>query len=178
MKGIITIAGYGTRFLPASKAIPKEMIPIAGKPLIQYHVGGLVAAGITEIIVVVRDNGDVVQRHFSPNLDLQRHLESSGKLDLLAARDFTALKRKTKLVEEDLAEVVALIQSLNPRPGASIATEVADYVIPEEFETSVGIFSQVLEQFGVQENQIEEQVAALRSDCYRVFRVNATQDDL
>ena len=85
MKGIITIAGYGTRFLPASKAIPKEMIPIAGKPLIQYHVEGLVAAGITEIIVVVRDNGAIVQEHFSPNPQLEAHLEASGKLDLLDA---------------------------------------------------------------------------------------------
>ena len=83
MKGIITIAGYGTRFLPASKAIPKEMIPIAGKPLIQYHVEGLVAAGIREIIVVVRETGAIVQDHFSPNPDLQMHLEESGKLDLL-----------------------------------------------------------------------------------------------
>jgi UTP--glucose-1-phosphate uridylyltransferase len=85
MKGIITIAGYGTRFLPASKAIPKEMIPIAGKPLIQYHVEGLVAAGITEVIVVVRDTGAIVQDHFSPNPQLQDHLEESGKLDLLEA---------------------------------------------------------------------------------------------
>jgi UTP--glucose-1-phosphate uridylyltransferase len=83
VKGIITIAGHGTRFLPASKAVPKEMIPIAGKPLIQYHVEGLVAAGITEIIIVVRDNGGIVQSHFSPNPDLYRHLEASGKLDVL-----------------------------------------------------------------------------------------------
>jgi len=83
VKGIITIAGYGTRFLPASKAIPKEMIPIAGKPLIQYHVEGLVAAGIREIIVVVRETGAIVQDHFSPNPDLQMHLEESGKVDLL-----------------------------------------------------------------------------------------------
>ena len=46
MKGVITIAGYGTRFLPASKAVPKEMFPIAGIPLIQHHVESLVAAGI------------------------------------------------------------------------------------------------------------------------------------
>jgi UTP--glucose-1-phosphate uridylyltransferase len=82
MKGIITIAGYGTRFLPASKAIPKEMIPIAGKPLIQYHVEGLVAAGITEIIVVVRDAGEIVQDHFSPDAQLQAHLKESGKPEL------------------------------------------------------------------------------------------------
>jgi len=83
MKGIVTIAGYGTRFLPASKAVPKEMFPIAGIPLIQYHVEGLVAAGFTQIIVVVRDGSEVVQRHFAPAPDLERHLEASGKLALL-----------------------------------------------------------------------------------------------
>jgi len=74
MKGIITIAGYGTRFLPASKAVPKEMFPIAGTPLIQCHVEGLVAAGITEIIVIVRDGSEVVQRHFAPSPDLEQYL--------------------------------------------------------------------------------------------------------
>ncbi|MDY7078925.1 MAG: sugar phosphate nucleotidyltransferase [Chloroflexota bacterium] len=83
MKGVITIAGYGTRFLPASKAIPKEMFPIAGIPLIQHHVESLVAAGITEIIVVVRGGSEVVQRHFAPNIDLEHHLEKSGKLEML-----------------------------------------------------------------------------------------------
>ena len=84
MKAIITIAGYGTRFLPASKAIPKEMIPIAGKPLIQHHVESLVAAGIRQIIIVVRDGGDPIQRHFAPHPALEQHLERSGKADLLA----------------------------------------------------------------------------------------------
>ena len=83
MKGVITIAGYGTRFLPASKAVPKEMFPIAGIPLIQHHVESLVATGITEIIVVVREGGGVVQCHFSPTPALERHLEKSGKPEML-----------------------------------------------------------------------------------------------
>lgn len=83
MKGVITIAGYGTRFLPASKAVPKEMIPIAGVPLIQYHVEGLVAAGITDIIIVVRGGSEAVQHHFAPTPDLEKYLEKSGKLELL-----------------------------------------------------------------------------------------------
>ncbi len=83
MKGVITIAGYGTRFLPGSKAVPKEMFPIAGTPLIQHHVESLVAASITQIIVVVRGGSEVVQRHFAPAPDLERHLERSGKLALL-----------------------------------------------------------------------------------------------
>jgi UTP--glucose-1-phosphate uridylyltransferase len=83
MKGVITIAGYGTRFLPASKAVPKEMFPIAGVPLIQYHVESLVAAGITEIIVVVRAESEVVQSHFAPAPALERHLEQAGKVQML-----------------------------------------------------------------------------------------------
>jgi len=83
MKGIITLAGYGTRFLPASKAVPKEMFPIAGIPLIQYHVESLVAAGITEIIVVVRGGGEIIQSHFAPSPELERHLEKAGKTWLL-----------------------------------------------------------------------------------------------
>ena len=83
MKGIITLAGYGTRFLPASKAVPKEMFPIAGIPLIQYHVESLVAAGITEIIVVVRGGGEIIQSHFAPSPELERHLEKAGKTRLL-----------------------------------------------------------------------------------------------
>lgn len=83
MKGVITIAGYGTRFLPASKALPKEMIPIAGIPLIQYHVESLVASEITDIIIVVRGGSEVVERHFAPAPDLERHLEATGKRALL-----------------------------------------------------------------------------------------------
>jgi UTP--glucose-1-phosphate uridylyltransferase len=83
MKGIITIAGYGTRFLPASKAIPKEMIPIGGIPLIQHHVEDLVAAGIEEIIVIVRAGSEAVQQHFAPNPALEQHLQKQGKLDYL-----------------------------------------------------------------------------------------------
>ncbi len=83
MKGVITIAGYGTRFLPASKAIPKEMIPILGIPLIQYHVESLAESGITDIIIVVRSGGGVVEKHFAPAPDLEQYLESVGKRALL-----------------------------------------------------------------------------------------------
>jgi UTP--glucose-1-phosphate uridylyltransferase len=83
MKGVITLAGYGTRFLPASKAVPKEMIPIAGVPLIQYHVESLVASGVTEIIIVVREGSEVVEHHFAPRPALERHLQNSGKHEML-----------------------------------------------------------------------------------------------
>ena len=83
MKAVITIAGFGTRFLPATKAVPKEMFPIAGVPLLQHHVEGLVAAGIRQIIVVGRDGSDVAQRHFSPNPALEAQLAKVGKQALV-----------------------------------------------------------------------------------------------
>jgi UTP--glucose-1-phosphate uridylyltransferase len=83
MKAVITIAGFGTRFLPASKAIPKELFPIAGVPLLQHHVESLAAAGIREVIVVGRVGGDVAQRHFAPNPALEAQLAKVGKQHLL-----------------------------------------------------------------------------------------------
>lgn len=96
MKGVITIAGYGTRFLPASKAVPKEIFPIAGVPLIQYHVESLVAAGITEIVVVVRGVSEAIQRHFAPAPGLEAHLEKSGKTEML--EEARRISRMAKIV--------------------------------------------------------------------------------
>jgi len=123
MKGIITIAGYGTRFLPASKAVPKEMFPIAGVPLIQYHVESLVAAGIAEIIVVVRGGSEVVQRHFAPASDLEQHLERSGK---------TALLEQVQRVSE-MADIVFVRQPETlPYGNASPALAARPWLTPGE----------------------------------------------
>jgi UTP--glucose-1-phosphate uridylyltransferase len=123
VKGIIAIAGFGTRFLPASKVIPKEMIPIAGKPLIQYHVEGLVAAGIREIVVVARDSSGIVQDHFSPNLRLQEHLKESGKLDVL--EDMERI--------DHMADIVFVRQSEDlPYGNATPVLVARNWLNPEE----------------------------------------------
>lgn len=123
MKGIITIAGYGTRFLPASKAVPKEMLPIAGIPLIQYHVESLVAAGITEIIVVVRGGGDIIRRHFAPDTDLEQHLAGAGKQALLEQ-----VQRLSRL-----ADIVTVRQSETlPYGNASPALAARPWLNPGE----------------------------------------------
>jgi UTP--glucose-1-phosphate uridylyltransferase len=123
MKGIITIAGYGTRFLPASKAIPKEMFPIAGIPLLQYHVEDLVAAGITEIIVVVRGGAGVIQQHFAPAPDLEQHLEAQGK---------TALLEEVRRIS-CLADIVFVLQPETlPYGNASPALAARHWLAPGE----------------------------------------------
>jgi UTP--glucose-1-phosphate uridylyltransferase len=83
-KAIIAAAGFGTRFLPQTKAMPKEMLPIIDKPIIQYVVEDLVAAGIKDIIIVTGYNKRSIEDHFdTPNQDLINNLQSGGKHHLL-----------------------------------------------------------------------------------------------
>ncbi len=82
-KGVITVAGLGTRFLPATKAMPKEMLPVLDKPVLQYIVEEMVASGIREIIFVTSSEKRAIEDHFDRNRDLESFLASKGKLDRL-----------------------------------------------------------------------------------------------
>ncbi|MBA3014045.1 MAG: UTP--glucose-1-phosphate uridylyltransferase GalU [Proteobacteria bacterium] len=79
-KAVIPVAGMGTRFLPASKAIPKEMLTIVDRPTIQYIVEEVVASGIEEIILVTSAGKSAIENHFDYNYELDTMLESKGKL--------------------------------------------------------------------------------------------------
>ena len=82
-KAIIPAAGMGTRFLPATKAMPKEMLPIVDKPTIQYIVEEAIESGIEDIIIVTGKTKRAIEDHFDTNFELEHSLEQSGKLDLL-----------------------------------------------------------------------------------------------
>lgn len=82
-KAVITAAGLGTRVLPASKAMPKEMIPIVDKPAIQYIVEECVRAGITDILIILSRGKHVVEDHFDRSPDLEKRLAETGKQELL-----------------------------------------------------------------------------------------------
>lgn len=81
-KVIIPVAGYGTRFLPATKAQPKEMLPVVDKPVVQYIVEEAVASGITEVILVTGWSKRAVEDHFDYNFELQNWLKRQGKEEL------------------------------------------------------------------------------------------------
>ena len=83
-KAVFPVAGMGTRFLPATKAMPKEMLPVVDKPLIQYAVEEAVAAGITDLIFVTGRNKRAIEDHFDSAPELESDLESKGKHELLA----------------------------------------------------------------------------------------------
>lgn len=78
-KAVIPAAGYGTRFLPISKAVPKEMLPIVDKPVIQYVVEEAVASGITDILLVISRSKRAIEEHFAPAVDLELELEAKGR---------------------------------------------------------------------------------------------------
>src|SRR6266487_1340155 len=83
-KAIIPAAGFGTRFLPATKAMPKEMLPIVDKPIIQYVVEEAVAAGIEDIVIVTGAQKRAIEDHFDvPSADLLKNLEAGSKTDLI-----------------------------------------------------------------------------------------------
>lgn len=84
-KAVFPVAGLGTRFLPATKAMPKEMLPIVDKPLIQYAVEEAVTAGVTELIFITGRNKRAIEDHFDSIPELEHELEGKNKLELLDA---------------------------------------------------------------------------------------------
>ena len=82
-KAVIPAAGYGTRFLPVTKAIPKEMIPIVDKPVIQYIVEEALQSGIEEILIITGHGKRAIEDHFDTNIDLELQLRQQGKDQLL-----------------------------------------------------------------------------------------------
>lgn len=83
-KAVFPVAGLGTRFLPATKASPKEMLPIVDKPLIQYAAEEAIAAGATELIFITGKNKRSIEDHFDNAGELEAQLEASGKKEILA----------------------------------------------------------------------------------------------
>src|SRR6478609_7517537 len=82
-KAVFPVAGLGTRFLPATKASPKEMLPIVDKPLIQYAVEEAIAAGITEMIFVTGRGKRAIEDHFDKSYEIEAELQARGKRALL-----------------------------------------------------------------------------------------------
>ncbi|MGP9801357.1 UTP--glucose-1-phosphate uridylyltransferase GalU [Rheinheimera sp. NSM] len=83
LKAVIPVAGLGTRMLPATKAIPKEMLPIVDKPLIQYVVNECIAAGIKQIVLVTHSSKNSIENHFDKSFELESMLETRVKRQLL-----------------------------------------------------------------------------------------------
>ena len=97
-KAVIPAAGFGTRFLPFTKSVPKELIPVVDKPVIQYVVEEAAAAGIEEVLIILSGGKEAIRGHFSSAPELEARLEATGKLKLLDEVRHTAAGVKIEYV--------------------------------------------------------------------------------
>ncbi len=119
-KAVIPAAGFGTRFLPATKVVPKELLPIVDKPTIQYIMEEVVAAGIDQVILITGREKGSIEDHFDTSGELETHLKKKGREDLL------------KIVR-DIAEMVTLVSVRQKEPlGLGHAILCAKRVIRDE----------------------------------------------
>lgn len=126
-KVVIPAAGMGTRFLPATKAMPKEMLPVVDKPSIQYVVEEAVAAGLTEIVMVTGRNKRALEDHFDRAVELEAALEKNGRLDLL-----TAVRESTEMAH------MHYVRQAHPRGLGDAVLTAAAFVGNESFAVLLG----------------------------------------
>lgn len=115
-KAVIPVAGFGTRFLPATKATPKEMFPIVDKPVAQYAVEEAVAAGIEQIIFITGQAKRAIEDHFDSNFELEHLLETKGKHDqLTAVREISDMCQFVYIRQKEMSgwgDAIALARNL------------------------------------------------------------------
>lgn len=125
-KAVIPAAGLGTRFLPATKALAKEMLPIVDKPTIQFIVEEALKSGIEEILVVTGKSKRSIEDHFDSNFELEYNLEHKGKTDLL------------KLVNDTTAINLHFIRQSHPRGLGDAVLQAKAFVGNEPFVVMLG----------------------------------------
>src|SRR5439155_12911193 len=100
-KAVIPVAGLGTRLLPLTKALPKEMLPVGDKPVLEHTIRELADSGIHEITIVTSTRKALIENHFAPDLDLERQLREAGKDQLAeSTREVWSLAHLTYVYQD------------------------------------------------------------------------------
>lgn len=138
-KAVIPVAGLGTRMLPATKAIPKEMLPLVDKPLIQYVVNECIAAGITEIVLVTHSSKNSIENHFDTSFELEAMLEKRVKRQLLEEVQSICPPHVTIMqVRQGLAKGLGhAVLCAHPVVGNEPVAVILPDVILDEFESDL-----------------------------------------
>ncbi|MGL9774177.1 MAG: UTP--glucose-1-phosphate uridylyltransferase GalU [Sodalis sp. (in: enterobacteria)] len=138
-KAVIPVAGLGTRMLPATKAIPKEMLPLVDKPLIQYVVNECIAAGINEIILVTHSSKNSIENHFDTNFELEAMLEKRVKRQLLTEIQAICPPHVTIMqVRQGLAKGLGhAVLCAHPLVGDEPVAVILPDVIIDEYESNL-----------------------------------------
>ncbi|ADU64996.1 UTP-glucose-1-phosphate uridylyltransferase [Desulfurispirillum indicum S5] len=145
-KAVLPVAGLGTRFLPATKAMPKEMLPLLDKPLIQYVVEEAVASGIEQIIFVTGRSKRPIEDHFDKDYRLETQLQESGKTELLKmVRDITDMVEIAYVRQKEaLGLGHAVLTAKNLVGNEPFAVMLGDDIIRTPSTPGIG---QLVEQF-------------------------------
>ena len=148
-KAVFPAAGLGTRFLPATKAVPKEMLSLVDKPLIQYGIEECVAAGLTQSIIVTSRGKTTIEDHFDQSFELEQMLAKRQKSDLLAVAQSVAALTQISYVRQAAAlglghAVLCARELVGPEPFAVVLSDdVIDSVAP-----CVGQLAAIHAQYG------------------------------
>ncbi len=171
-KGVITVAGLGTRFLPATKAMPKEMLPVLDKPVVQYIVEEMAESGITEIIFVTSSQKRAIEDHFDRDHDFEAYLERQGKLDRV--KSLIELSKKVRFFYTRQAEPLgnghALLcakEFIGDEPFAfSDGDSIIDAKIPVTKQLLQVFYKQKASVIGVQKIEDKEAMSAKYGNVY------------
>ncbi len=164
-KAILPVAGLGTRFLPASKSIPKEMVTVVDRPAIEYVVKEAVAAGVEQIILVTHSSKASIENYFDRNFELETTLENKKKFDLL------------KQITEILPEHVNVISVRQPQPlGLGHAVLCAKAVVGDE--PFAVLLPDVLVKNDTQDNDLSTMIQRFEQSGAAQIMVEAVPDNL
>jgi len=134
-KCLFPVAGYGTRFLPATKAIPKEMLPILTKPLIQYGVEEAMSAGMTAMMLVTSKYKQAIENHFKPHIDIEVNIKGTAKASLLDEVNYASEQCDFTYIEQQ--QMLGLGHAIHTgRP--LIGNEPFAVILPDDLCTNGG----------------------------------------
>ena len=168
-KAIIPAAGFGTRFLPATKAVPKEMIPVVDTPTIEYVVREAVESGIDDILIVVSRGKRSIEEHFSSNLELETALESRNKIDELETiRAFSGVKLHYAWQHEQRGLGHAILHGRNHIADEPFAVLLGDTIM--ESYSSRPVIGQLIDTYVKHESAVValQQVSPDRVSSYGI----------
>jgi len=134
-KCLFPVAGYGTRFLPATKAIPKEMLPILTKPLIQYGVEEAMSAGMTTMAMVISKHKQAIKNHFEPHADIEASIKGTAKESLLDEVNHVSERCDFSYIEQD--QMLGLGHAIYTGKPL-IGNESFAVILPDDLCTSQG----------------------------------------
>ena len=167
-KAVLPVAGMGTRFMPATKVVPKELLPIVDKPVIQYLVEEAVASGIEEIIFVISPDKELIRHHFSHHPELEAILKRRGKHDI--AERISPIHGMAKFSyvyqNEPLGDGHAILQAEEAVAGEPFAVLFGDDIVKHETPA----LKQLLNQFQGGVVMAVEQVPKEQISAYGVIQ--------